>query len=339
MGSSNGQGTILCFGEMLLRLSARGRGPLLQEGAFDACFGGAEANVAVALARLGRHAAMATLLPDNAIGDAATEALRRHGVDVSRVARREGRMGLYFLSPGAGVRAASIVYDRAGSTFAQAKAGDFDWPTLLQGVDRLHLTGITPALGPDSAALAITAARAARTAGVAVSFDGNYRARLWEGWDSNPREILTALAREADLLFGNHRDIALLLDRAFPGDGPDRRRAAAEAAFAAFPNLGHIASTARHIEDADRHRITARIDTPEAAFETAEIEIAGIVDRIGTGDAFAAGVLHGLDQGETAAVETGLALAALKHSIPGDFSLSGPRELAAFREGGFDVRR
>ncbi|PTD18559.1 sugar kinase [Sphingomonas fennica] len=339
MASINRPGPVLCFGEMLLRLSATGRGLLLQEERLDARFGGAEANVAVALAKLGRPAAMATILPDNAIGDAAIDALRRHGVIIDGIARRDGRMGLYFLTPGAGVRASAIFYDRADSVFARARPGDFDWPALLAGAGRLHLSGITPALGPDSAELALEAVRAARAAGVPISFDGNYRARLWEAWDSDPRAILTELIRHADLLFGNHRDIALLLGRAFHGDGPERRREAALAAFAAFPNLRRIASTARHIEDADRHRLTARIDTPDAAFETAEIEVAGIIDRIGTGDAFAAGVLHSLADGEAAAAETGLALAALKHSIPGDFSLSGPRELAAFREGGRDVKR
>ncbi|GAA0298931.1 hypothetical protein GCM10009087_05970 [Sphingomonas oligophenolica] len=174
-----------------------------------------------------------------------------------------------------------------------------------------------------------------------VSFDGNYRARLWECWDSDPRGILSQLVAHADILFGNHRDIALMLGGDFGGDGEDRRRNAAAAAFAAFPRLQLIASTARHVEDADRHRLAARIDARHGHAQTAEIALAGIVDRIGAGDAFAAGVLHGLRSGQDidAAAMSGLALTCLKHSLPGDASLFGPSDIDAFVKGGFDVRR
>jgi 2-dehydro-3-deoxygluconokinase len=236
---------IVCFGELLLRLSAPGRELLMQSGRFDVQVGGAEANVAIALACLDHDSAMLSVVADNALGRGAIAALRAQGVDCSRVARADGRMGLYFLSPGAGVRASDIVYDRAGSAFATARAQDFDWPALLDGATRLHLSGITPALGANTAQAALDAADAARAMGVAVSFDGNYRARLWETWDSDPRAILHQLVERADLLFGNHRDISLLLGRDFSGEGEDRRREAAEAAFAAFPALDRIASTAR----------------------------------------------------------------------------------------------
>jgi 2-dehydro-3-deoxygluconokinase len=330
---------ILCFGETLLRLSAPGREMLLQSGRLDACFGGAETNVAVGLACLGTRSALVTALPDDAIGDAALGTVRGHGVDVSRVLRGRGRLGIYFLAQGAGLRASSIVYDRTGSLFAGIDPHAFDWAQRLKGVGRLHMSGITAALGPNGSAIALAAARAASEAGIPISFDGNYRAQLWAAWDSDPRTILNELVGHADLLFGNHRDVALLLGREFSGDGPDRRREAAEAAFDAFPKLKHIACTARHVDDADRHRLSARIDTRDAAHETSEVVVAGIVDRIGGGDAFAAGVLHGLPQGADAAARIGLAYAALKHSIPGDFCLAGPREVAAFLEGGFDVRR
>lgn len=330
---------ILCFGETLLRLSAPGREMLFQSGRFDAVWGGAETNVAVGLARLGTASALVTALPDNALGDAALREVRGLGVDVSRVVRGAGRMGIYFLAQGAGLRASSIVYDRAGSLFATSGPESFDWPALLRGAGRLHLSGITPALGPNGTAMALAAARAASDAGVPVSFDGNFRAQLWAAWDGDPRAILSELIGHADLMFGNHRDVALLLGQDFSGDGLDRRREAAEAAFAAFPRLRFIASTARHVDDADRHRLSARIDTRASAHQTREVRIAGIVDRIGGGDAFAAGVLHGLAQGPDAAAEIGLAFAALKHSIPGDFCLAGPGEVVAFLEGGFDVRR
>jgi 2-dehydro-3-deoxygluconokinase len=333
--------TVACFGELLLRLTAPGRELLLQRPHLDVHVGGAEANVAIGLAWLGHSARMVSRVPDNALGAAAAGYLRRFGVDARDVVAAPGRMGLYFLAPGAGLRASEIVYDREASSFALATASDFDWDRLLEGADLLHLSGITPALGPQSAEAAVAAAEAARRRGVAVSFDGNYRAQLWERWDSNPREILTRLVNKAEILFGNHRDISLLLGSNFSGDGADRRREAAEAAFAAFPDLRLIASTARHIDDADRHRIAARLDSREGAAQTEEVVVAGIVDRIGAGDAFATGILHGLRLGRDLdwTVRSGLAVTCLKHSLPGDSSLFGPRDIEAFMSGELDVRR
>jgi 2-dehydro-3-deoxygluconokinase len=325
------------FGEILLRLSAPGRELMLQSGRLEVHVGGAEANVAVALANLGQTVRMASAVPDNPLGRAALTFLRGQGVDCSGIAQRDGRMGLYFLTPGAGLRASEVVYDRAGSSFAEAGLDDFDWPVLFAGASRLHLSGITPALGPRSAGAAFAAAQAAKAAGLAVSFDCNYRARLWQSWDSNPRVVLTRLVGAADVLFGNHRDIGLLLDRDFGGE----EREAALAAFAAFPNLRAIASTARQVEDADCHRLAARIDTPDGAHRTEDVTVSGIIDRIGAGDAFAAGVLDGLIAGRDLdrTVRSALALACLKHSLPGDASLFRRADIDAFLAGGLDVRR
>ena len=334
-------GKIICFGELLLRLAAPGRELLLQSGRLDVHVGGAEANVAVGLARLGHHTAMVSRVPANALGDAAAGALRRHGVGTAGVATGEGRMGLYFLSPGAGLRPSDIVYDREGSAFALAGPDDFDWDGPLEGARLLHLSGITPALGPRSAEAAKAAAQAARAKGVAISFDGNYRAQLWSRWNGDPAAILKALVGQADILFGNHRDISLLLGREFGGEGPERRREAAEAAFGAFPGLRLIASTARHVADADTHRIAARIDSRDGFAQTGEVAVSGIVDRIGAGDAFAAGILHAMLNGQDldGMVQSGLALTCLKHSLPGDSSLFGQRDIDAFLSGEMDVRR
>ena len=334
--------TTVFFGELLLRLSPAGRELLMQSHAFEVHVGGAEANVAVGLANLGHPVRMVSAVPDNPLGRGAVGELRRNGVDTSTVTvQGEGRVGLYFLNPGAGLRASEVTYDRAHSVFADRPASGWDWDAALEGTSRLHLSGITPALGPNSAEAAIAAADAAGARGIPVSVDGNYRARLWEAWDSDPRSVLTRLIDHADVLFGNHRDVSLLLGRHFSGEGPDRRREAAEAAFAAFPKLQLIASTARHVDDADSHRISARIDTREAGHQTREVLVAGIVDRIGAGDAFAAGVLHGLLQGgdAVAAAESGLALTCLKHSLPGDMSLFRQADIDAFLAGGLDVRR
>ena len=332
-------GRFVAFGELLIRLSAPGKMLLKQAHSLDLHVGGAEANVAIGLSSLGHETAMVSAVPDNALGEMACASLAAAGVDVRSVQRRPGRMGLYFLSPGAGLRSSEIVYDRAGSSFAAAPADGFDWPALLSEAGRLHLSGITPALGPASAQVAIRAAKAAEQAGVPISFDGNYRAKLWETWDSDPRAILTELVARADILFGNHRDISLLLGRQFGGEGPERRRDAAESAFAKFPKLHLIASTARHTVDADLHRISARVDSRDGAVQTEEVAVSGIIDRIGAGDAFAAGVLHGRGGGIEQAARYGLALTCLKHSLPGDASRFGQADLDAFLEGGFDVRR
>lgn len=330
------------FGELLVRLSPPDKLLLRSARSLDLHVGGAEANVAIGLASLGHATRMVSRVPANALGQMAKASLMGAGVDCAHVADSDaGRMGLYFLTPGAGLRASDIVYDRADSSFAKASEADFDWDVAFGGATHLHLSGITPALGPRSAAAALAAAKAAKARGMTLIFDGNYRARLWDAWDSNPRAILTQLVAQADILFGNHRDMALLLDKPFQGDGSERRREAALAGFAAFPNLKLIASTARHVEDADRHRIAARIDTPDEAVHTDEIAVSGIVDRIGAGDAFAAGILHGVltSQNLTDSARTGLALTALKHSLPGDASLFTQADIDAFEEGNLDVRR
>lgn len=335
------QGRLVFFGELLIRLTAPGNELLMQSPSLALHVGGAEANVAIGLAHLGHDCAMVSKIPPNALGRGAVAAVRGAGVDCTAVGDHPGRMGLYFLSVGAGLRSSEIVYDRAGSSFAASGPADYDWDALLAGAGLLHLSGITPALGPRSADAALAAARTAKRLGVPVSFDGNYRAMLWEAWDSDPRAILSELIGTADILFGNHRDLSLVLGRDFSGEGEDRRREAAEAGFAAFPDLKLIASTARHTVTADHHRIAARADLRCSAHQTAEMDVTGIVDRIGAGDAFAAGVLHAnLSGGDARAMaETGLALTCLKHSLPGDASRFGAAEIAMFHSGALDVRR
>lgn len=332
---------IVFFGELLIRLTAPGRELLMQSGSLDVHVGGAEANVAVGLAHLGHDTKMVSTVPDNALGRGAVSAIRSHGVDCTAVRYTSGRMGLYFLAQGAGLRASEIIYDRAGSSFARMMAGDVDWDILLADARMLHLSGITPALGSQSAEAVLAAARAASRRGIPISFDGNYRAMLWESWNSNPRTILTELIGLAEILFGNHRDISLVLGTDFPGGGSDRRREAAQAAFAAFPSLKLIASTARHALSADHHQISARVDMHDSFCQTDEIDVTGIIDRIGAGDAFAAGVLHAhLDNGDADAMaKSGLALTCLKHSLAGDASLFGQDDIDAFHAGGMDVRR
>jgi 2-dehydro-3-deoxygluconokinase len=303
--------------------------------------GGAEANVAVALASLGHDVRFAGVVSKNPLGMRALAALRAAGVDTACLARGDGRMGLYFMEEGAGLRPSAIFYDRAGSAFAEADPGQIDFAAALAGARLFYAGGITPALGPKGVALALAANEAAVSAGVPICFDGNYRAQLWEAWDSDPRAILIRLVEKATILIGNHRDISLLLGKQFSGDGPERRREASAAAFAAFPNLRMIASTARHIVSSDHHRIAARVDTRSDAHQTDEIDVTGIVDRIGTGDAFAAGVVHSWLEGgdERSMAQSGLALTALKHSLPGDMCLLDRAALGAFQAVSGDVKR
>jgi 2-dehydro-3-deoxygluconokinase len=328
---------VLCFGELLLRLSAPIGEALLQGTRLDAHFGGAEGNVAVALARLGYPAAMLSALPDDAIGDAAIDSLRKAGVDTSPIVRSPGRMGLYYLTPAGGVSAGSVIYDRADSVFAATR--DYEWPALLEGAGWLHLSGIIPALGPEMAEVGLAAIDAARATGVRVSFDGNFRGSLWSRWCPDPGQILADYIGGADLLFGSHRDLSLVLGREFGGKAETRQHDAARAAFERFPLLAAIATTNREIVAANHHRLSARIDTPDEAYAAPAIDVPGIVDRIGTGDAFAAGVLARLDDGLEAAANAGLALAALKHGIAGDHGTARPRDLAAFQSAAADVRR
>ncbi|MFO1254740.1 MAG: sugar kinase [Sphingomonadaceae bacterium] len=332
---------VVSFGELLFRLTPPDHRLMIQAESLLLAVGGAEANVAVALASLGNPVRFAGLVSDNPLGDRAVAALRAAGVDTAFLARGSGRMGLYFMEDGAGPRPSAITYDRAGSAFAEADPVAIDFAGALAGSHLLHCGGITPALGPNGVALARAAQDAALKAGVPICFDGNWRGQLWAAWDSDPAAVLRDLVKDATILIGNHRDISLLLGRTFSGDGPERRREAAEAAFAQFPNLRLIGSTARQVLSSDHHRIAARVDSRTDAYQTGEIEVTGIVERIGTGDAFAAGVLHRwLAGGDVRSMaEGGLALAALKHSMPGDMCLASPAMLESFHAGGADVRR
>jgi 2-dehydro-3-deoxygluconokinase len=335
---------VVCFGELMIRLTAPGNELLLQTPRLEITFGGAEANVAVSLARLGTPSAMITTLPDNALGRGGLDELRRHGVDVSGVRLTEGRMGLYFLTQGAVVRPSEIVYDRAGSAFAEAAPASYDWDAALTGASHLHVSGVTPAIGPNGAQAAQAAVAAANRLGVPVSFDGNYRAKLWALWSADGPAILKSLTASAELAFVNERDIALVLGGSYVDEDPaERRRRAAKAAFDAFPRLQRIASTFRVQHGVGDQELSAVMFSRDGSeHRTRAYALTGIVDRIGGGDAFAAGVLHGLIQGRSDgdAVEFGLAAACLKHGVPGDFNLIREADVESLLSGeSLDVRR
>jgi 2-dehydro-3-deoxygluconokinase len=327
---------IVCFGEMLLRLTPPGRERLLQSPRFETSFGGAETNVAVGLARLGDDARMITVLPEGAIGQAALAELGRWGVDTAGVRLAPGRMGLYFLTPGAVLRPAEALYDRTGSAFAHAAPDLIDWTAELAGAAWLHVSGITPAVSPNAAAAALTAVKTARALGVSVSFDGNFRARVWADRIAEAPAILRGVLAHADLAFIAHRDIGLILGEVF-----DDPKAAANAAFEAFPHLARIAATSRTILGPEEHDLSARLFTRAGDHQTETVRLKGIVDRVGAGDAFSAGVLHSLAAGlgDAEALDYGLACCALKHGIVGDFPLITPEDVAGFSATQGDLRR
>ncbi len=336
-------GRIVCFGELLLRLSAPGRELLFQSPRLDVKFGGAEANVAASLAILGHATTMISALPDGAVGRAAAGELRRHGVDTSGIRFAEGRMGLYFLSPGAMQRPSQVTYDRADSVFARSSASEYDWPQLMAGASWVHVSGINLALNAHTADAALAAVLAARAAGAAVSFDCNYRGRLWDVRAAEAPALLREIAAEADLLLGNERDIGLMLGTDFrETDGEQRFLAAAQLAFEAFPRLRWMATTERAVQDVTTHELRGHLATREHVLTTRPHRLTGIVDRIGSGDAFAAGILHGLLSGlhQPAALDFAVAAACLKHSIPGDVNLAREADMLAFLEqDGVDVQR
>ncbi len=334
-------GHVVCFGELLLRLSPAAGTPFSRANHLDLQVGGAEANVAIALASLGVPVEFVGVVANSSLGLRAMAALGEGGVGRNHLRCADGRMGLYFFERPSGPVGGRVIYDRADSAFARAEPKDLDFIAALDGARLLHLSGITPALGPRGVNLARSAVEAAQQLGVPICFDGNYRPTLWESWDNDPRVILSELIAAATILIGNHRDISLLLGKTFSGDGPDRRREAANAAFAHFPKLKVIASTARQVESATVNGLAARVDLRERHWQTEEVRIAPIVDRIGTGDAFAAGILlRWLEEGTAEDMaNTGLSLAVMKHGYPGDMIAVTREELESFNPAGADVSR
>src|SRR3984957_3258460 len=332
-----------CFGELLLRLSTPGNELLLQSGALNVHIGGAEANVAVSLARFGHTALVASVVPDSPLGKACIGELRRHGVRTEAVHTGPGRMGLYFLTVGAGHRPSEVLYDRAESAFSLASPERMDWREILAAVSWLHVSGVTPAVRPNAAAAELRAVRAARAQVRFVSFDCNYRAKLWQRWQGDARTILREIVAESDLLFAEERDMALILGREFQAmPAHERFQASAAEALATFPRLQRVATTVRSQRSVDDHDLAAKLMSRNGLITTRTYSIGRIIDRIGSGDAFAAGVLHGLGSGldDQATLDFGLAAACLKHSIAGDFNLSGVADVHnLLQDAGFTVRR
>jgi len=328
----------VCFGEILIRLSAPAGELMLQTPRLDVVFGGAEANVAVSLARFGHEARMVSVVPDNALAHAALGELRRWGVDTKDVTFGAGRMGLYFLTPAAGGRPADVLYDRAHSAFAEAPPSAIDWTPALKNAEWLHISGVTPAVSAHAAEATLRAMQAARAAGVKVSFDANFRAKVWQARGEDPRPTLDAMFAEADLLFGNGRDMSLVTGETVSTDAD-----AARIAFARYPKLQRMAATRRKVVTGEQHEISGVMFTRAGATRTAAHALDDIVDRLGAGDAFAAGLLHGIAENlsDQEMLDFATAAACLKHFIAGDFNLASAADVRAYLSdgGALDVRR
>lgn len=334
--------SILCYGEILLRLAPPRQELFMQSPEFRASIAGAEANVAVALASFGHTARMLTTLPDSFVSNAAIAELRRHGVDTTSIRRSPGRMGLLYLLPGAVRRATEVEYDRRNSSFASDPAiADLDGE--LARASWFHVSGVTPALGRVCAEATISAMRKAAASGRQVSYDGNYRSKLWQGWESEAPALLKAMLECTTVFMGDERDLSLILNRTFEGNTrPERTRRAASAAFEAFPRLQAIACTTRTVNAPDDHDYGAYLYLRDADCHVPPVSLRGIVDRIGTGDAFAAGLIHGMCRGmpPLATLRFAHAAAVLKHSIPGDFLPVGEKAVEQAAAGVIeDVRR
>ena len=327
---------VVTFGESLLRLTPPGFERFLQTPNFTAVFGGAEANVAVALSSFGIDATYVTVLPENnPIADAAVAELRRFGVDTSQITRSRGRLGTYYMESGADHRAGRVVYDREYSAMALARPGDIRWDNVFDGAGWFHSTGITPAISASAADLSLEGMRAARQKGLTVSFDLNYRRNLWK-WGKSAQEVLPEMIAAADILLANEEHLRMILGK----DGPMGARAVADQALTAHSNLKAVAISLRESPVAGRHSWSACLNNRQEFLSSRRYDITHIVDRIGAGDAFAAGLIYGwtnLDSRQ-AALEFAVAASCLKHSIPGDFCLATVEEVHAVLAGGTQGR-
>jgi 2-dehydro-3-deoxygluconokinase len=333
---------VVTFGEIMLRLAASDGTRIVGARNLEATFGGGEANVAASVAGFGLAASFVSRVPDNDLGQSAVQFLRGLGVDTSGIGRGPGRLGIYFLEPGASQRPSRVVYDRGGSCVATASGDAYDWGRLLEGAAWFHTTGITPALSAAAADAALAAARAARAAGATVSVDLNYRAKLW-GWGASAADVMTGIVAEAEVLIGNEEDADKVFGIRAPGSSVSEGRvdpagyaAVAKELARRFPRLHTIAFTQRGSVSASENIWSGVIWTREGFLVARSYRIAPIVDRVGAGDAFAAGLIYALLDGRTpaAALEFAVAASCLKHTIRGDMNQVSVGEVDALAGGG-----
>ncbi|MEK7409155.1 MAG: sugar kinase [Acidobacteriota bacterium] len=334
--------TVVTFGEIMLRLAPPGFERFLQSPQFVATFGGGEANVAVALAGFGVPARYITVLPPaHPIADAVVSQLRGFGVDTSAIARAKGRMGVYYVESGANQRPSKVVYDRDSSAIALARPGAIDWDGALDGAGWFHVTGITPAISQGAANLALESVRKAREKGLTVSCDLNFRKNLWRYGKTAP-EVMRELVKFVDVGIANEEDCQMALGIQAEVDvhagtlDVSQYRRLTEKVLAEFPNLKIMAITLRESKSASHNGWSACLNDGREFLASRHYEITHIVDRVGSGDCFAGGLICGLLSLATHkdALEFAVAASCLKHSVPGDFSRFSVAEVNGLLKGG-----
>lgn len=333
--------SIVTFGEIMLRLSTPGFSRFLQAGSFDVNYGGGEANVAASLAQFGLDASYVTRVPKNEIGEAALKTLRGYGVNTEYVLRGGDRLGIYFLESGASQRPSKVIYDRAGAAIAEIKTGMVDWSKVFEGKTWFHITGITPALSPSAAEASIEAVQAAKKAGLTVSCDLNYRKKLWttEQAGATMSKVMAyvdvAIANEEDchMVFGIHAEgsdvEAGLIDA-------HKYQEVASKMMQRFPNLKKVAITLRESLSASDNNWSAVLYDGKSFIQSRRYAIR-IVDRVGGGDSFGAGLIFGMASGrsDVDSLEFAVAASCIKHTIPGDINVCTAAEVdALINEGG-----
>jgi len=339
-------GRIVTFGEVMLRLKAPGFERLLQSPSLEATFGGGEANVAVSLAQFGQEVVYVTALPRNPISEACVAFLKGKGVDTSQIVLTGERMGIYYFEAGANQKPSRVIYDRSHSAIMDVPPSAFDWVKILDGAAWFHITGITPALSASMAEISQVAMRTASEMGITVSCDYNYRKNLWKYGQEAP-QVMPALVRYANVGIANEEDCQRALGIRVDTEGLEKDiesgridtenyRLLCEKVLSSFPNLKYQAITLRESYSANRNGWAACLHDGKEFHVSTRYEVTDIVDRVGTGDAFAAGLIYGLINGmaEREALEFAAAASCLKHSIPGDMNFCSVEEVRALMAGG-----
>ena len=329
---------IITFGELMLRLAPEGYLRFVQSDKFEATFGGAEANVAVSLANYGEDVAFVTKLPAHEIGQAAINALRKFGVDTSLVVRGGDRVGIYYCEKGASQRPSKVIYDRAGSAIAEAVPADFDLKSILEGAKWFHVTGITPALSENAAQITIDACKAAKELGITVSTDLNYRKKLWT--KDEARKTMTEVCKYVDYCIANEEDakdvFGIEADNTDIESGKLNREgyiSVAKKLTEAFGFKG-VAITLRESISANDNKWSAMLYTDGDAYFSRKYDM-HIVDRVGGGDSFGAGLIYSIVNGfdNQKAIEFAVAASCLKHSIEGDYNMVSVSEVESLAKG------
>lgn len=333
---------VVTFGEIMLRLSPPGKLRFSQARSFDVIYGGGESNVAASLAHFGVDTQYVTRLPENDIGDACENYLRQFGVGTAHIARGGERLGIYFLEHGAVQRGSKVVYDRTASALAEIQPGMIDWDAAFTGADWFHWTGITPAISAGVAAICLEAVEAAHTHGLTVSTDMNYRSKLWK-WGKQPIEVMEELVSYCDIAIGNEEDAekvfgiqALGTDVTSGELDAEKYRYVCEQLAERFPRLKTIAITLRGSLSASHNVWSAVLWHAGQFYFGPNYDITHIVDRVGGGDSFMAGLIYGLltyEDDKQAALNFAVAASALKHTIFGDFNLVTVSEVEKIMHG------